>query len=185
MLKLNEVAKENNIVAYGFQALKDYAVEKKTPNTENKIVISSLSPAVMLEMGISSYYAPVLPRGTVFNTAEDVYNADLSLNHVIVFSAPGYNMGYSTSLIVSRHIGTIEILKGMYPDALVIDGNVSGDDIKGAFVVGTLPPHLIQYAKAYQAVTINDFDYSKDGDLNGEELLKRLHISDPITVEIN
>ena len=38
----------------------------------------------MAEMGIMKYYAPVLPRGMVFNTSEDLFNADLDVNKLIV-----------------------------------------------------------------------------------------------------
>lgn len=49
MKKLNEIARNCNITAYGFQALKDFAQESKKDGSS--IVISSLSPAVMAEMG--------------------------------------------------------------------------------------------------------------------------------------
>ncbi|BCZ31284.1 hypothetical protein [[Clostridium] scindens] len=180
MKKLNEIARNCNITAYGFQALKDFAQESKKDGSS--IVISSLSPAVMAEMGIMDYYAPVLPRGTILNTADDVRNADLSVQHVLTLWAPDLDYGHYA--IVSRHAGTIEILKEQYPDAEVLDGNVTPEELHNKFVVGTLPPALIQHAKAYRAVTIADFDYAKDGDLGGEELADRIRFSEPITVEI-
>lgn len=148
------------------------------------VIVSSLSPAVMAEQGVHMYYAPVLPRGAVFNTAEDVKNADLDVNFVRVFSGLEADR-YANKVIVSRHTGTIEMLREMYPDAVVLTGNIKPEDIEGAFVVGTLPPHLIQFAGSYQAVTIRDFDYAKDGDLTGEELKNRIHISAPIQVVVS
>lgn len=178
MKKLNEIARNSNITAYGFKALKDFT-ENSNKYGRNEI-ISSLSPAVMAEMGIMEYYAPVFPRGTVYNTVEDLVNADLSVNKVVVqWEDKDEN---AEEIIVSRHNGTIEILRGMYPNATIYSGNINPEDIEGKFVAGTLPPHLIQYASAYMAVTINDFDYAKDGDLSGKELKERLHISNPISV---
>lgn len=178
MKKLNEILSNCTIKAYGFQALKDYA--ENSDRYGRKEIVSSLSPAIMAEMGIMKYYAPVLPRGMVFNTSEDLFNADLDVNKLIVqWEDKEEDI---EEIIVSRHNGTIEILKVMYPNATVFTGNINPEDIEDKFVIGTLPPHLIQYASAYQAVTINDFDYAKDGDLNGKELKERLHVSNPISV---
>lgn len=118
----------------------------------------------------------------VIHTAKDVEDADLDVNLAKV--KKGNEKDCDRTLIVSRHPGTIEILKEMYPKAEVLSGNVSPEDIKGAFVAGTLPPFLIQYAGSYQAFVINDFDYTKDGDLKGDELKNRSHICDPIVVSI-
>ncbi|WPB35074.1 hypothetical protein [[Clostridium] scindens] len=178
MKKLNKIARNCNIRAYGFQALKDFA--ENSSKYGRKEIISSLSPAVMAEMGIMEYYAPVFPRGSVYNTAEDLVNADLSVNKIVVqWEDKDEN---AEEIIVSRHNGTIEILRAMYPNATIYSGNINPEDIEGKFVAGTLPPHLIQYASAYQAVTINNFDYCHDGDLKGKELQERLHISSPISV---
>lgn len=178
MKKLNKIARNCNIRAYGFQALKDFA--ENSSKYGRKEIISSLSPAVMAEMGIMEYYAPVFPRGSVYNTAEDLVNADLSVNKIVVqWEDKDEN---AEEIIVSRHNGTIEILRAMYPNATIYSGNINPEDIEGKFVAGTLPPHLIQYASAYMAVTINNFDYTKDGDLSGKELKERLHISNPISV---
>lgn len=179
-MKLNTIVENNHVKAYGFKALVDFASTSK--NNANEVIVSALSPAVMAEMGIHQYYAPILTRGVVLNTANDVKNADLDLNLVTVI--PAQVTDDLKKIIVSRHQGTINILKEMYPDAEVMSGNVMPDDIKGSFVTGTLPPHLIQYAGAYSAFVIKDFDYSKDGDLSGEELKQRSHICDPITVTI-
>jgi len=181
-MKLNSLLNEK-VTAYGFAAFKGLEVHSNPEGTE--VVISTLSPAIMADMGIYTYYAPVLPRNTVFNTPEEVMQADLDVNVVIVTDYPSWDNDLSNIVIVSRHQGTIDILKSMYPDAQVLSGNVTPDDIKGLHVIGTLPPHLIQYCKSYRAVTIKNFDYTKDGDLSGEELLQRIVISNPIRVQIN
>lgn len=182
MSKLNELVKTNNVNAvFGFKAFADYAHKYKNNNAENSIIISTLSPAVMHKMGFDRYISPVLPRGTVFHTAEEIYDSDLDATIVTVY--PSEENG-DRQIIVSRHTGTIELLKGMYPNAEIMTGNITPDDIKGSFVIGTLPPMLIQYADSYKSVTITDFDYAKDGDLNGDELKQRLHICDPIRITV-
>lgn len=183
-MKLNQLIEETHVTADGFQALKDFAKTSQSSGKRRSVIVSSLSPAVMMERGVHMYYAPVLPRGAVFNTAEDVKNADLDVNFVRVFSGLEADE-YENKIIVSRHAGTVEMLREMYPDAVVLTGNINPEDIEGAFVVGTLPPHLIQFARSYQAVTIKGFDYAKDGDLTGEELKNRIHISAPIQVVVS
>lgn len=183
-MKLNYLIEETHVTADGFQALKDFAKTSQSSGKRRNVIVSSLSPAVMMERGVHMYYAPVLPRGAVFNTAEDVKNADLDVNFVRVFSGLEADE-YENKIIVSRHAGTVEMLREMYPDAVVLTGNINPEDIEGAFVVGTLPPHLIQFARSYQAVTIKGFDYAKDGDLTGEELKNRIHISAPIQVVVS
>ena len=183
-MKLNRLIEETHVTADGFQALKDFAKMSQSSGEKRSVIVSSLSPAVNMEQGVHMYYAPVLPRGVVFNTAEDVKNADLDVNFVCVSLGLEADR-YANKMIVSRHAGTVEILREMYPDAVVLSGNIKPEDIEGAFVVGTLPPHLIQFAGSYQAVTIRDFDYAKDGDLTGEELKSRIHISAPIQVVVS
>lgn len=183
-MKLNEIAKTNKITAFGFQAFKDFAA--LSPQNGNEVIISTLSPAIMHNMDIDVYYAPVLPRGLICNTAEDVEKADLDLQQVMVMQYLSWdNVNHEKIVIVSRHQGTIEKLKEMYPDVNVLSGNISPDDIENNHVIGTLPPHLIQHCQSYKAVTIKDFDYSKDGDLSGDDLADRMIISQPIIVTIN
>lgn len=68
--------------------------------------------------------------------------------------------------------------------ACIVTGNISPEELDSKRVAGTLPPHLIQYCAEYRAAVINDFDYSCDGDLTGEELKNRFKICDPITVVV-
>lgn len=180
MMKLNNLIKMSNLETYGFKAftdLKDYC------NKEGEsVVLSTLSPSIMADKGIIKYYAPVLTRNTVFNTAEEVMQADLEANCISVSFVEEINAEEEV-IICSRHVGTVEILKNMYPNNIVMD-SISPEEITGKNVVGTLPPHLIRYAARYKAVTIADFDYSKDSDLSGEELKERLQINRTINVEI-
>jgi hypothetical protein len=182
-MKLNNLVKNNKVVTYGFAAFKGLEAHSKPEGTE--VVISTLSPAIMSDMGINVYYAPVLPRNTVFNTPDEVIQADLDVQLVTVFDHPSWDLiNQDNIVIVSRHQGTIDILKSMYPNAQVLSGNLTPDEIYGLHIIGTLPPHLIQYCQSYRAATIKDFDYAKDGDLSGDELKTRMIISNPINVVI-
>lgn len=179
-MKLNEIVKKYEVVGYGFKAVVDLS-EHSAKGGCNDVVVSSLSPAVMAEKGIMTYYAPVLPRGAVYNTAEELLSADLAVSIVYVNKIDG---DFKADLIVSRHPGTITILSDMYPGAHVETGNITPEELAEKHVVGTLPPHLIQYCAGYRAAVIMDFDYSRDGDLSGEELKERLKLCDPIEVII-
>ena len=182
-MKLNTLVKTNKVTAYGFAAFKD--LEKVCANNGCNIVISTLSPAIMRDMEIYEYFAPMLKRGTVFNNIDDIINADLDVQLVTVCMCHDWSE-YSENkvIIVSRHQGTIEVLKDMYPEAPVLSGNVTADDIKDKLVIGTLPPSLVQYCESYRAVTIKDFDYSKDSELSGEELKSRIVICEPVSIAI-
>lgn len=180
MNNLNQIIQERKIIAYGFKAFQDLSEVSNQGGEE--VVVSTLSPAVMAEKGIYSYYAPVLPRGVVYQTVEEIMAADLPVNLVRTQWA---NPIESTDnvIIASRHPGTIQCLQSLYPHNVVL-ASAAPDDIKDKNVVGTLPPALIQYADRYRAVTIKGFDYVKDGDLNGEELAARMQLSDSISVTI-
>ena len=186
-MKLNTLVKTNKVTAYGFAAFKD--LEKVCANEGCNIVISALSPAIMRDMEIYEYFAPVLKRGIVFDSVDDVINADLDVQLVTVCACDwwdehSYSDVQNKVTIVSRHLGTIEILQGMYPKAHLFSGNVAPHDITGKYVIGTLPPSLVQYCESYRAVTIKGFDYSKDKELSGDELKSRIVISDPVRVII-
>lgn len=125
------------------------------------------------------FISPILPRGLRLNTSEEVLEADLDYN---VVEIKKLNSEISPELIVSGHTGTVEILQSRYPGAKVISGNITAEEVKNKTVVGTLPPHLAAEAEGYIPVRIKDFDYSKDGDLSGDELLSRLIVDDPVRV---
>ncbi|WP_069986651.1 hypothetical protein [Massilioclostridium coli] len=178
-MELNKLLNKN-LEVYGFESFK--GLQKLSNSKGEKAILSTLSPAIMLGMGINEYYAPVLPRGTVFSKTQQIIDADLVVNLVHVEYAPEINKNDSV-VIASRHQGTVDILSTMYPNHIILD-TVTIGDIQGKKVVGTLPPALIQYAAAYVAVTIKGFDYTKDGDLAGSELKNRLEVSKPIKTTI-
>lgn len=181
-MKLNTIVKNNHVEGYGFKAIVDLSDLSASGDCGGDIaIVSSLSPAVMAEKGIFCYYAPVLPRGTVYHTAEELLSADLDVNVINVDKVDG---NFEADLIVSRHPGTTAILSDMYPDADIVTGNITPEDLDSKRVAGTLPPHLIQYCTGYRAAVIKDFDYSRDGDLSGEELKERFKLCDPIKVTI-
>lgn len=178
MKKLNGIIKSNNVTVFSFPAFK--GLEERSNKEGETAIISTLAPSLMLDKGIDSYYSPVIPRNTVFQNADDIIEADLDVTLTHVFRAEDITSNDNV-IIVSRHAGTVDVLKSMYPNYVVLS-SISPEDIRGKKVVGTLPPTLIQYAAAYKAATIKDFDYARDGDLNGEELKKRLIITDAIKV---
>lgn len=180
-MKMNDLLNKN-IEVYGFEALKQFA------GLSNKdgdlVVLSSLSPAIMQEeFCFKTYYSPVIPRNSVFKTADDLLAADLDVQLVSAAEAKKWDEDIDP-LIVSRHQGTIDLLKSMYPYGEVASGNLTEADVTRKHVIGTLPPNLIQFCISYRAVTIKDFDYNKDEDLQGTELKERLEISDPIKVKV-
>lgn len=180
IMKLNELIKHSHVIGYGFKAIVELS-EHSADCSFNDSVVSSLSPAVMAEKGILRYYAPVLPRGAVYHSAEELIAADLDINVVCVEKVVG---DFTADLIVSRHPGTIEMLAALYPNAEIVSGNITPKELEGKRVVGTLPPHLIQHCNGYRAAVIEGFDYSRDGDLSGEELKERFKLCDPIKVTI-
>lgn len=181
MKKLNYIIVTNNITAYGFPAIKGLA-DRSNPNGAS-VIVSTLSAAVMADMGINTYYAPVIPRGSQFATTDDVVTADLPayLVHVdIVEDIPTD----APVVIVSQHPGTVELLKGMYPNHTVL-ASVTPENITNKNVVGALPPHLIQYANRFRAVAIRDYDRNKEFHLSGDELAQRMMITSTIRVTVS
>ena len=181
MTKLNSIICSNNVTAYGFPAFK--GLEECSNPDGDPAIVSTLSAAVMADMGIDTYYAPIIQRGTVFNSTDDVIAADLDVNTVLVEHTDEITAS-DPVVIVSRHPGTVELLQDMYPDNIVL-ASITPEDISGKDIVGTLPPHLIQYAKRFRAVSIKDFDYTKDGDLAGGELRARMIVTGTIRVTID
>ena len=71
---------------------------------------------------------------------------------------------------------------GTTPRQQTVIGSLA--DIADKVVAGTLPPHLVAETGAYVPVTVREFDYSRDGDLAGEELQKRLVIGEAVRVTV-
>lgn len=179
-MKLNNIIADRALTIYGFEAFTDLAA--KCNHEGRRAVLSTLTPSMMYEMGVPVYFAPVIPRNSRFETPEEIIDANLDCNLIRVTAAS--TIGFDDEVvIVSRHPGTIALLQDVYINSVVRD-QVTGYDIDGKTVVGTLPPHLIQYAARYQSVTIRDFDYARDGDIAGKELEDRLVIGKPVSIEV-
>lgn len=178
--KLNNIIKECCVTAYGFPAFK--GLEERSKSDSIPVVISTLSAAVMADMGIFEYYSPVIPRDTIYKTTDDVIAADLDVNLVFVEHMDDITAS-DPVIIVSRHAGTIDLLRSMYPNNIVL-ASISPDDIRDKTVVGALPPHLIQHAGRFKGFAIRNFDYNTDSDLSGEELRERMIITGTIKVTV-
>lgn len=188
-IKLNTVLELFKVKALGFPAIQGLEeFSNKEGEEGEEVVISTLPASLLAEQGIKYYLAPHFERGQAFQTTEDIIAADIDLGaYEIVTDFEPKELRQLTlkknTVIVSRHEGTVEILKGMYRNAEVFSGNVTPEDIEGKHVIGTLPPFLITAAGIYTPVTIKDFDYNVDGDLSGEELDERLIIGEPFKLK--
>lgn len=178
-IKFNDLAATHTLVpAPGtFAAVAQFCAN--TVGNGPEVVVATLAAA--LGQGISEFYSPVLPRGLRLNAAEEVAAADLDVQYVQIQTV---EVG-DPDLIVSGHTGTREVLQQRFPGAVVLEGNVTLEDIGGKVVAGTLPPHLVAEAAGYVPATIANFDYSKDGDLAGDELRERLVIGDTVKVTVS
>lgn len=186
MTKLNKLLETKNVTALGFPAVQELSNFSK--GTEN-VVLATLPAATLLEQGIESYYAPIIPRNSKFATAQDIINADLDVQKYNVRKVDKIEMvEYANpidTIIVSRHVGTVDYIKNDlgFNGAKVFSGNVTADNVKGKHVVGTLPPHLVSECDVYTAISIKDFDYNKDGDLRDKELQDRIIVSETIKLK--
>jgi len=183
-MKLNKIIETYNIIVFGFSVFKE--LENIGNKSGDSVIISTVPPAVMLHYhGVSKYFTPIVPRGVIFKSVDEIINANLDINHISVFPASDIDTYNSDDLlIVTQHKATIDILSSIYPKASIITSSVSADDIKDRVVVGVLPPHLIQYCKAFSAATIKDYNAAIDGDISTKDLGDRLEIMSPITVKI-
>ena len=131
-----------------------------------------------------AFIAPVKPRDLRLNTSEEVFEADLDYQTVKIEKIEDEEV--VPEAIVSRHAGTVAYLQSQYgQDLPVLSGNLTKEEVKDKTIIGTLPPHLAAEAKGYIPVRISSFDYSKDGDLSGEELRERLVIDSPVKVTVS
>lgn len=178
--KLNDLAATSVLEAADgtFEAVRAFCATT-ADNAGPRVVVATLAAA--LAEGIGEFVSPVLPRGLRLSTADEVAAADLDVQVCRVTPA---EVG-DPDLIVSGHAGTREVLVERFPCAAVFEGNISPEDVEGKVVAGTLPPHLVSAAAGYIPATVRDFDYSRDGDLSGEELLARLVIGDAVKVTVS
>ena len=186
-MKLNDLLKENKIVAFGFPAVRDL-VRYDNKESDTIIIVSTLAPSILIGYGVNEYYGLELPRDKIFNTGLDIIKADIKVSKYRLTSLEIYPWEMKNDFVIaSRHLGTVEILKNEFPfleDAPVLE-RVKADDIKGKHVYGTLPYHLIAKCNLYTAVRIKGFDNVKDGDLMGKELKERIQIAEnPIMLEM-
>lgn len=130
-----------------------------------------------------AFIAPVLPRDLRLNTSDEVFSADLDY---VVVEIEKIEDSIVPEVIASRHAGTVEFLQSQYgQDLPVLSGNLTEEEVKGKFIIGTLPPHLAAECAGYIPVRIANFDYSKDSDLTGDELRERLVIDSPVKVTVS
>lgn len=184
-MRIKDLLSVSKVVSSGFPAVE--GLGEYSNKEGNEIVLSTLPASVLAEKGVELYVAPRFERGQVFETTEDIIEANIPIDayRIVTDFTPAELRSLTkrdNTIIVSRHQGTIDILTTMYPTAKVFDGNVSADDIAGKHVIGTLPPFLITECGIYTPVTIKDFDYNKDGDIRGEELEDCLIIGDPFSL---
>lgn len=184
MTKLNDLLSAKKVVASGFSAIEGLADFSKGTD---EVDLSTLPASLLAEKGITEYYAPVIPRDSKFSTSQEVIDANLDVQryHIDVLQEPADLLDYANPLktiIVTRHKGTIDYIKNElgWVGSRVFDGNVTVDDVKGKHVIGVLPPHLVSECDVYTAISIKDFDYIKDGDLQGGEFKQRAIVNKPI-----
>lgn len=185
------------------QLLNDYAVTSKGYpalaglGSHSKgalpVTLASVPAAQLFVDGITEYYTLVLPRGTQYNTTDEMINDGDKIT-VQKWKIETVDTTNVPTAITTQHKATLSVLSFIYPDAEVITQdidpatnrprNLSPDEIAGKHVIGVLPPHLVAVANGFTAVSIKDYNYVTDKDLSGEELLNRMKIADQaITVE--
>lgn len=177
-MKLNELLKQYNVNIMSFPAFKQL---EDFCNKEGEVVnLCTLPAELLLQQGITEYYAPVIPRGSIFNNPQDIIDANLDVNQYRIVEVNPQNMEYCDTVIVTRHKATIDIIKKKFSYVTkVLTGNVTAEDIQGRNVVGVLPPNLICKCNAYIAMSIKDYN-ATEGDLTKEQIEDRLIMGRPI-----
>lgn len=176
--KLNDLARNNVLVAMAgvFPAIVAFC-EEYSQEEGPTVVVGTLGAALQSgEMG--EFYSPVFPRGLRLSTAQEVFDADLDAQCVQV----GLAGEADAELIVSRHPATIALLTERWPNATVLDGNVSVTDVAGKVVAGTLPPFLAAEAAVIIPVQVIGYDAAQEGDVADHE---RIVVGMPITVTVS
>ena len=173
-VKLNRLAVGNWLIPIEgtFQALREYILEYRADGPW--IRVGTLAAALQAKY-LGPFFAPILPRGLMLTTAQDVWDADLDAGclrvDLVEYEAP--------NLIVSRHPATIKMLGERWPSATVLDGNVSPEEVRGKVVAGTLPPQLVTEVSSYRPVWVDKYDASTDGDI---EDAGRIIVGHPVRV---
>lgn len=181
-MKLSQLLANNNVVSSGFPAIAGLGDNSNT-KASSTTVLSSLPASVLANQGITDYYTLVLPRGTQFNTTEDIITADPDVKH---WSIQLVDTEGLPTVITTQHQATLDLLHDQYPHAEVLvqrngDGsprNLSASDVVGKHVIGVLPPFLVAEAAAFTSVSIDNYNAARDGDLSGDQLADRVRIAD-------
>jgi len=136
--------------------------------------LGTLSAALQAKT-IGAFFTPILPRGLKLATAQEVWDADLDAGclrvDLVEYEAP--------DLIVSRHPATIKMLRERWPNAMVLDGDVSTAQVSGKVVAGTLPPQLVTEVSSYRPVWVDNYDATVDLDVDDAN---RVTIGHPVRV---
>lgn len=173
-VKLNCLTSNNWLIPIEgtFRALREYILEYRAYGPW--IRVGTLAAALQARY-IGPFFAPILPRGLKLTTAQDVWDADLDTGcfrvDLVEYEAP--------DLIVSRHPATIDMLRGRWPNATVLDGDVSTAQVRGKVVAGTLPPQLVTELASYRPVWVEQYDASTEGDVDDAN---RVTIGHPVRV---
>ena len=180
-MKLNELLKQYNVKVQSFP------VFKKLEETSNKdgetINLCTLPAELLLQQGITEYYAPVIPRGSIFNTAQEIMDADLDVKKYRIVEVSEEEMEGKETIIISRHWAAVDCAHELFPNVTkILLGDVTEEDVKGKNVVGVLPPFLVSKVNSYVAISIKDYN-ATEGDLSKEEAKERLIVGRPLRLE--
>lgn len=148
-------------------------------------VATTDSAGVVFEQyGACEYLGVNMPRNTRIETTEQFL--DLVESKEITFSKYSVKSAKIEGevVILSRHKATTEILKLMFAEAKVIEGNATIDDVKNKNIVGVIPPHLAAEAKTCTSYVIENYNFAVDGDLDMASTLKRGKLMSTISVEL-
>ena len=180
-MKLNELLKQYNVNIMSFPAFKGL---EEFCNKEGKVVnLCTLPAELLLQQGITEYYAPVIPRGSIFNTAQEIMDADLDAKKYRIREVPKEETKGKETIIISRHWAAVNIAHELYPNVTkILLGNVTEEDVKDKNVVGVLPPFLVSKVNSYVAISIKDYN-ATEGDLSKEEAKERLVVGRPLRLE--
>lgn len=178
MKKLNNIIASNNVTAYVPRAI--WGLEDRSNPDGESVIISTDSSSAMGNIGVTEYYSIIMPRNSEYTSPDDVMAADLNVELVHIEVTEEIPSD-APVIIHHEHPGIVGLLKGMYPDSIVLT-SVTLDNIANKNVVGSLPDNLIQYTAWFQAVAIEDYDI--DGDLSGDRLKERMIITKAVHVTI-
>lgn len=185
-MKLSQLLSTHKVTSTGFPAIAGLGAHS---TGDTPAVLSALSAPVLWTQGVTNYYTLVLPRGTQFNTPEDIFAADPEVKQYRIAAVDTTGL---PKVITTQHQATLDLLAELYPDAELLeqrqaDGsprNLSAADVAGKHVIGVLPPFLIAVAGAFTSASIDKYNAVTDGDLAGDELRDRLRIAEQaITVK--